>query len=534
MRRAASHSHRRAGHFALALWSAACATGRAASPASLSLAQRIDQVLEAAPYDQVQWGVLAVEAATGSVLYDRDAERKFIPASNMKLAVSAAALERWGPDHRFETALLAVGQLDPATGTLLGNLALPGSGDPTLSARFWGSDTAPLLALADSLRAAGVREVSGQLVIDASTWDSTSAVASWMVEDLADAATGGAFVLAEGRTTVVVEGTQAGQRARVTWVPLGEEGFVTSLIETVAAEPGPGAARVRVSYLPESRRLVLEGTVPAGTVDTLTFGTRDPVRQAAAALTRALEQSGIRVRGGWRVAWSPGEHLGLNCTTGILLACDAPALARLQSPALRAVVEVTLRTSHNWMAEQLVRALGAPPATGEPGAPTVVPPAGAAPAGAQLPSAGAAPARAGWTSGLEALSRYLEEQVGVDSLDLRLRDGSGLSAQNVLTPRALARLLARVSAMPWGEAFRAALAEPGERGGTLENRLAGLEGRVFAKTGSLTNVAALSGILLRTDGSTVLFSILSNGSGLPGSRVQAAIDQVVRILAESP
>jgi D-alanyl-D-alanine carboxypeptidase/D-alanyl-D-alanine-endopeptidase (penicillin-binding protein 4) len=130
------------------------------------------------------------------------------------------------------------------------------------------------------------------------------------------------------------------------------------------------------------------------------------------------------------------------------------------------------------------------------------------------------------------LRRYLVEEVGVDSLDLRLRDGSGLSAQNVLTPRGQVRLLEHVRSGPWGDAYRAALAEPGEQGGTLENRLGGLQGRVFAKTGSLTNVASLSGYLLRPDGSTVIFSIMSNGSGLPGSRVQAAIDQVVRVLAE--
>jgi D-alanyl-D-alanine carboxypeptidase/D-alanyl-D-alanine-endopeptidase (penicillin-binding protein 4) len=281
---------------------------------------------------------------------------------------------------------------------------------------------------------------------------------------------------------------------------------------------------------------MLEGTVPVGTIDTLTFGTRDPVRQAAAALHGALQQGGIAVRSGWRVAWSAGEHLGGNCTTGMLLACDAPALARLQSPPLIEVVEVTLRTSHNWMAEQLVRALGAPVAVGGPGAPQVVPPGAAmAPAPpdnpAQIPPASPAP-RAGWPTGLDALRRYLVEEVGVDSLDLRLRDGSGLSAQNVLTPRAQVRLLAHVRSEPWGDAFRAAQAEPGERGGTLANRLAGLEGRVFAKTGSLTNVASLSGYLLRADGGTVLFSILSNASGLPGSRVQGAIDQVVRILAE--
>jgi D-alanyl-D-alanine carboxypeptidase/D-alanyl-D-alanine-endopeptidase (penicillin-binding protein 4) len=178
---------------------------------------------------------------------------------------------------------------------------------------------------------------------------------------------------------------------------------------------------------------------------------------------------------------------------------------------------VVLGASHNWMAEQLVRALGRL---------DTLP---AAPAGAAVPAPGR-PA-ASWSTGLSVVRRYLVETVGVDSLDLRLRDGSGLSAQNVLTPRAIVQVLGHARSSPWGEGFQAALAEPGEAETTLSARLQGLQGRLFGKTGTLTNVASLSGYATRPDGRTVLFSILTNGSGLPGSRVQAGIDQVVRLLA---
>jgi D-alanyl-D-alanine carboxypeptidase/D-alanyl-D-alanine-endopeptidase (penicillin-binding protein 4) len=483
----------------------ACATASSAvAPPPSTLAARIDQVIDSPPLDQVQWGVLAVDPGTGRVLYERQADIKLIPASNMKLPVTAAALQRWGQGHRFETALLAAGPIDPRRGVLEGDLVLLPSGDPTLSERFW-PGTDPLRAFSDSLRAAGVREVAGSLVVDASGWDSTTTVGSWMVEDLPGIATGGAFVLAEGRTTVRIEATQAGQPASVAWSPFGEDDFVVARIQTgpiasaMGALAGPGTSQVRSSYLPESRQMLLEGTA-LGAVATMTIGTRDPVRQAAAALARSLDADGITVRGGWRVAWNAGEPVSV-CSTGAWSDCSAPVLARLSSPPLSEIVEVTLRTSHNWMAEQLVRALGSD-------------------------------TTAGWPTGLAAMRGYLVESVGADTLDFRLRDGSGLSAQNLLTPRTLVRLLDQASRTPWGATFRAALAEPGERGGTLENRLAGLEGRVFAKTGTLTNVAALSGYLVDAGGSTILFSIMTNGSGLPGSLVQAGIDQVVRILAE--
>jgi D-alanyl-D-alanine carboxypeptidase/D-alanyl-D-alanine-endopeptidase (penicillin-binding protein 4) len=431
----------------------------------------------------------------------------------MKLPVAAAALHLLGPDHRFVTELRGAGRLDAASGVLDGDLVLPAAGDPTLSTRFRGSPTAALEALADSLRSAGVREVTGRLVVDASGWDSATAVPSWMVEDLPDAATGGAFVLEEGVTTVTVEGTGAGQPARVSWAPYGESTFVESRVLTAATPAEAAADPPRAGYHPESRRLVIEGRVAPGGSATLRLGTRDPVRQATAALARALEARGVVLREGWAVAWSRGDSLAGGCSSGELDACAAPALARITSPPHANVVEVILGRTNNWTAEQVVRALGRVDAPAD--------------------TAGAAPSRplAGWSTGLATVRRYLVETAGVDTLDFRLRDGSGLSAQNVLTPRAIVQILAHARSAPWGEAFRSALAEPGEAGTTLAARLEGLEGRVWGKTGTLTNVAALSGYLRGPAGEVIVFSILTNGSGLPASRVQAGIDQVVRALS---
>jgi len=136
-----------------------------------------------------------------------------------------------------------------------------------------------------------------------------------------------------------------------------------------------------------------------------------------------------------------------------------------------------------------------------------------------------------WNEGVSVVETYLVEEFGVDSLDISARDGSGLSAYNLVTPRAVVRILDQMRSGPFGEEYRAAMAEPGEEGSSLERRLEGLEGRVFAKTGTISNVNSLSGYLVRESGQDVIFSILTNGSGLPSSRVRAAIDEVVRILA---
>ncbi|HZD79054.1 MAG TPA: D-alanyl-D-alanine carboxypeptidase/D-alanyl-D-alanine-endopeptidase, partial [Actinomycetota bacterium] len=477
----------------------ACATARGGAPPP---GEAIARVLAAAPLDQVHWGLLAVDAASGRILQERASARKFVPASNMKLLVTTAALERLGPDYRFRTALWAAGTMEDG-GVLDGDLVLAASGDPTLSERFWPSDEAPLEALADSLLAHGIRVVRGGLVVDASAWDSTTVAGTWMVGNLPgrSSATGGAFAVAEGEASIVVKGGAVpGEPASVTWTPLGEPDFVESRAETVSPD---SAGDLDVAYLPESRRLVVTGRVPADSTEVARVSVRDPVRQAAAALHRTLEERGVTVAGGWSVAWDEDEPVGGGCRSGGVPACaGAREVAALEAPPLLEVVEGILEPSQNWMTEQLVRTLGISDST-----------------------------RAGWRPGLRAVEDFMVQTVGVDSLDLSLRDGSGLSAYNLVTPRALVRLLRWVREQDWGAGYRTAMAEPGEEDSTLESRFPELQGRLYAKTGTISNVNSLTGYLVADSGREIVFSLLSNGSGLPSGTVRAGMDEVVRILA---
>lgn len=462
----------------------------------------IDAVVTEPPLHQVHWGILVVDPATGRSLYSRNAENKFIPASNQKILVAGGALSLLRPDYRYVTSLWTAAELD-GEGVLHGDLVLPGTGDPTLSERFHDNATAPLEALAAEVAAAGVREVRGRLVVDASRWDSTSVPGSWMVGNLRPTygATGGAFAIAEGVVSVeVTAGGQPGEPARVRWWPQGRRDFVTSEVSTVMPEL---STELRSDYLPESRRLVVRGVIPWGTVDTLRMAAGDPVRLASEALLRALEYQGIRVDGGVRVAWSGGDPLDGGCYTGSVMLCPgARQVAVLTSPPMSEVVQAMLEPSQNWIAEQLVRTLGME--YGEEGS---------------------------WSEGFHVLERFLTDQVGVDSLDVSMRDGSGLSAYNLVTPRALTALLHYMWSGPHYAVFRDALASPGEEDSTLEDRLRRLEGRVFAKTGTISNVNALSGYVVTAGGRELVFSILTNGSGLPSGRVRDAMDDVLEAVA---
>jgi D-alanyl-D-alanine carboxypeptidase/D-alanyl-D-alanine-endopeptidase (penicillin-binding protein 4) len=172
------------------------------------------------------------------------------------------------------------------------------------------------------------------------------------------------------------------------------------------------------------------------------------------------------------------------------------------SPPLGDIVAAILGPSQNWIAEQLLRTLGAE--KGDAGS---------------------------WSAGVAVERRFLFDVVGIDSAALRLNDGSGMSNQNLVTPHAIVQLLDYARTAEWGPVFRAALAKPATPG-TLSNRLRGLEGRLEGKTGTLNSVNALSGYLRTRDGRELIFSILSNASGLPSAPVVAAIDKLVTSLAQ--
>lgn len=115
-------------------------------------------------------GVYVAIDGDGPVLFERNGERGFIPASTQKIYVAGAALAAMGPDARYVTELFADGAV--SNGVLTGDLVLRASGDPTFGAT-------QLAALAASVKASGVARVSGSLVLDDARYDRVTRIASW-------------------------------------------------------------------------------------------------------------------------------------------------------------------------------------------------------------------------------------------------------------------------------------------------------------------------------------------------------------------
>ncbi len=499
-----SPRRRRAALLALALFLAAvqgCAPLRGGphpSPAR-GLAAGIDSIIGAPPLDRTHWGIEVFDPASGRVLYAHDADQHFIPASNTKLVATTTAMALLGPDFRYETPVYALTR-SGARDSVATGLVIVGSGDPTLSDAFTATHPGMLAAIADSVRAAGIRRIDGDLVVDASAFEERGVDPSWELGDLIwyYAAPINAFAVAEGtRRLVLLPGYLPGQPAGVRF--LGPDPR-TAVQNDLMTGPSDARRRFNAERRPGIDTLFLAGIVPAGAApDTQTLTVVEPAAYAGRALRAALAGRGIPVSGAVRVVYDTAEARALGVGPGRL---HSIRVADWTSPPLAEIVTAILRPSDNWMAEQVLKTIGL-----------------------QKQGWGS------WRNGIAVEDEFMTGQVGVDSAALWLRDGSGLSAQDLLTPAAIVRILSYVRTQPWAPDYMTALAAPGLKGSTLSHRLTALEGRLHAKTGSITHVNSLSGYLRTDSGRELVFSILSNGSSVPAGRVRAAIDAIVTRIA---
>ena len=430
-----------------------------------------------------QWGVMVVSLSRGDTLFESRPDAMMQPASTMKMYTSVLALDRFGPEHQFRTSVLREGQVG-ADGLLDGNLYLRGSGDPSLSPRFWGT-TNPMDSLAHLVAASGIRHIHGDVVGDASAFDPQLVPEGWLSRYLgaAYAARVSALSLNENLVWVVVQAD--GKKSVVTLDPATTTIPVQSTVRVV------GGSRGRISAVRQKDGSILvRGTVGASAPpQRYSLVVDDPASFATGALRAALEKAGVTVDGRVTLGSTPA---------------NATEIGFVSSPPLGNIVAEMNRESINLFAELLFRDAAHDANPDQAGS-------------AQL--------------GLTSLRTLLADKIKARPQDVQVSDGSGLSVLDRVTPRSMVELLSFAHQAPWGATFHASLPLEGESG-TLRHRArqTPARGNLHAKTGTTNTVASLGGYVTAKNGEILAFSFIYNGSDRWNAKL--AMDQMGATLAE--
>lgn len=436
-----------------------------------------------------RWGVVVADAE-GREIVAINPEGRFMPASNTKLYTTAAAL--WAEARGEGPKLSESG----ATVRLEGDdVVLTGRGDARLSgAGACVTDCLAMLADAVAARTRKVRDVIGDATLfpdqrwsPGMSWNniptnSGTGISALSVDDNEIAATVAPGALGAPPAVALPPYYRVDNRART----------VAGDGETLAYERAPNG-----------RMLVVTGTIGSGRAPvTWKLGVDDPADYAAWQFAEMLEARGVRVTGlpkSRHRPLLPEDDPQLRHGPPVRVPQPAP-LAALTPPPLAEDVTTINKISQNLHAELLLRRLGL--ARG-----------------------------AGSIADGQAVVTAMLLEAGVTPAHVSLSDGSGMSSYNRVAPRGTVRLLQWSQRQPWGEAFRASM-PIGGIDGTLRRRFAAtpLEGKIFAKTGTLNATNALAGWLIAASGQALTFAIYAND--VPEDvRATAIMDRALLALA---
>jgi serine-type D-Ala-D-Ala carboxypeptidase/endopeptidase (penicillin-binding protein 4) len=460
--------------------------GAEAALCPAQLIPQIDALLNQPPLDTAYIGMLLQTQAAGRqhrrTLYERNRDRTFTPASNVKLLTTAAALHRLGSNYRLRTSVYGT----PGPGGLT-VLRVLGRGDPTVT-------EAQITSLAQQVQQAGVTQVS-RLVVDDSYFPGFATNPTWEWEDaqFAYAAPVNGLILNQNAVAIQIAPTQLGQPLAITGfqaLPAGPWPLVNDSLTIAPEAQGVPLALWRTGDNP-TLRLTGQMAVDAAPRP-YRLAVLNPAQQFAAALQQALAAQGMAV--------------GPGAITQIPASTPGPELAAVDSPPLADLLIPANRDSDNLYAEVLFKTLA-------------------------VVFSETTPTEASQAGG--AAVKAVLAELGVPTEPLRLADGSGLSRHNLVTPTALVETLQVMAIHPEAQVFRDSLAVAGVSG-TLRNRLVNtsLAGRVQGKSGALTGNVALSGYVHPPNYEPLVFSLMINHSNQHASILRAKIDAVLQLIAQ--
>jgi D-alanyl-D-alanine carboxypeptidase/D-alanyl-D-alanine-endopeptidase (penicillin-binding protein 4) len=486
------------------------------------LAAKIGAVIDAPLYKQAHWGLLIVDAKTGKTLYEREADRLFMPASVTKLYSCAAALVAYGPEHKFETPVYRRGEV--RDGRLRGDLILVAQGDLTLGGRTTAegamafkdhdhiyanfpsgsesevTDTDPLAglkSLAKQVKESGIRRVDGDVLIDDRLF--TRAHGSGSGPDLLTP-----IVVNDNVIDVLVTPAASGDPAVVKMRP--ETALIQMDAQVATVEKGP----IRLTIESNGpNRFSVRGQVPAKSQPLVRiYPVDDPSAFARTLFMECLRREGVTIRASL-----------LSTPEGDLPERDGyeklTRVAVYQSPPFAELIKVTLKVSHNLYASTL---------------PLLV---------------AVKNEKRTLREGMHLQEKLLTD-LGVPTKTISFGGGAGGAISDLVTPRATVDLLRGMAKRPEDGVYKKALPVLAVDGTLVDvvPESSPAKGKVMAKTGTLVyddafndrpllRSKAIAGVMTTADGRELVFAIFVNDVPLPKGVNGSREGKVLGKLAET-
>jgi serine-type D-Ala-D-Ala carboxypeptidase/endopeptidase (penicillin-binding protein 4) len=466
----------------------------------------IEEMISKSPFAHARWGIHVITLKDGQVLYSRNGDKLFTPASNMKLYTTAATLDLMGADYRWRTSVYVDKQPD-ANGTVHGDLVLYGRGAPDLVSETKKDNNNSLSAIADMLVQRGIRRVTGNVIGDETYFRGELIGDGWQWNDLQWYFGAEASALSVNNNEVDINVVPSAKSNEPVEVRSSDTTGFVSLSAGMTASRDVKQVRLGIQRGLSDNDVRVWGEYPAGWKG---FGAQLSVHNPALWTTKlflaALKKRGIVV---------DGQAISRNSRVPTNERFDPSRnieLAAVNSKSLIDLVTVTNKESNNLYAELLLRTLGRE-------------------RGAMLGDSPPGRERGDDEAG-RALIRLWLDRSNVRTTGLAVHDGSGLSRLDLVTPESTVGLLAAMAKTNSAQFFRDSL-PIGGKDGTLEGRFGAIPDRVYAKTGSLVYDNALSGYIVANNGEMLGFSVICNDQTGPGSSIRL-IDQITELLADYP
>ena len=471
------------------------------------LAKRIDNAIDGSEFANARWGACVISMSDGTALYQRNGQKLFTPASNMKIYTTGVALDLLGADYRWRTSVYVNAPPEP-NGRIQGDLILYGRGAPDFVSRSKDDNAGSLAKLADDLYARGVRSVGGNVIGDESYFRGDPLGDGWQWTDLQWYFGAEASALSINNNEIDVNLIPSSDAKAAAVIRTSDtQGYVTIENRTRTGERGVRPTIGVHRDLSDNNIQVWGEFAPGAKGFGARLSVHKPALWAAKLFLDTLKSRGIAV---------DGQALARDSRMPRSQRFDPAQALELASVSSRPLSEIARKTnkeSVNLNAELILRTLGR-----ERGEMAKLP----EPIGRE---------RGDDEAGLAVIGVWLT-RAGISTEHMALHDGSGLSRLDLVTPESTARLLLSLSKMGSGEVFKQSLPISG-RDGTLAGRLRTIVDRVSAKTGTLTYDNSLSGYLTTSNGEALAFSIMCNDQTGRGDST-SLIDQIVTLIAAFP